>query len=96
MAGIGFLRQWKLQQKLGYNDVANLMLGAGLAFLMEAFVVGLVVPAAPYGPASYYNYDRVLTNAFSGESLTSNQPYSLMTWLDYNSVLQTTGLPIQF
>ena len=96
MAGIGFLRQWKLQQKLGYSDVANLMLGAGLAFLFEAFVVGLVVPAAPYGPASYYNYDRVLTNAFSGASLNSNQPYSLMTWLDYNSVLKTTGLPIQF
>lgn len=97
MAGIGFMRQWKLQQRLGYPDVANLMLGAGIAFLFEAFVVGLVVPAAPYGPASYYNYDRVIANAFSGEVITSNQPYSLMTpWLDYNSVLNATGLPIQF
>lgn len=96
MAGIGFLRQYKEQQKLGYSDVANLMLGAGVAFLFEAFVVGLVVPAAPYGPASYYNYDRVLTNAFSGESVVTTQPYSLMTWLDYNSVLNTTGLPIEF
>ncbi len=97
MAGIGFLRQRRLQQKLGYADVANLMMGAGIAFLFEAFVVGLVVPAAPYGPASYYNYDRVMTNAFSGEILTSNQPYSLMTpWLDYSSVLNATGLPIQF
>lgn len=96
MAGIGFLRQWKVQQKLGYADVANLMFGAGIAFLIEAFVVGLVVPAAPYGPASYYNYDRVLNNAFSGEGFASNQPYSLVPWLDYNSVLITTGFPIQF
>lgn len=96
MAGIGFLRQWKVQQKLGYPDVANLMFGAGIAFMFEAFVVGLVVPAAPYGPASYYNYDRVITNAFASGSLNSNGPYSLMTWLDYRSVLDTTGLPIQF
>ncbi len=96
MAGIGFIRQWKLQQKLGYSDVANLMLGAGVAFLFEAFVVGLVVPAAPYGPASYYNYDRVIANAFSGEIVSSNQPYGLMAWLDYSSVLNATGLPIQF
>ena len=46
LAGVGFLRQWNLQKKLGYRDVASLMLGAGLAFLFEAFVVGLVVPAA--------------------------------------------------
>jgi signal transduction histidine kinase len=96
MAGIGFIRQWKVQQKLGYSDVASLLLGAGIAFLFEAFVVGLVVPAAPYGPASYYNYDRVITNAFSGEVLTSIQPFSMIAWLDYNSVLSTTGLPIQF
>jgi signal transduction histidine kinase len=97
MAGIGFMRQWRLQKKLGYPDVANLMLGTGIAFLFEAFVVGLVVPAAPYGPASYYNYDRVITNAFSGEVLNSNQPFNLMPpWLDYSSVLSATGMPIQF
>lgn len=96
MAGFGFIRQYQAQKNLGYTDVANLMLGAGVAFLFEAFVVGLVVPAAPYGPASYYNYDRVLTNAFSGETLASTQPYGLIPWLDYNSVLNATGLPIQF
>jgi len=96
LAGIGFLRQWNVQQKLGYRDVASLMLGAGLAFLFEAFVVGLVVPAAPYGPASYYNYDRVVYDAFVGESGSTAQPYEMATWLDYRSVLQTTGLPIQF
>jgi signal transduction histidine kinase len=95
LAGIGFLRQWYSQQKLGMNDVSKLMLGAGLAFLFEAVVMGLIVPAAPYGPASYYNYDRVIHNAFSGESLEVPQPYGLSAWLDYQSVLNTTGIPIE-
>jgi signal transduction histidine kinase/DMSO reductase anchor subunit len=96
MAGIGFLRQWRTQSQLGYFDVSSLMLGAGLAFLLEAFVVGLVVPAAPYGPASYYNYNRVIHNAFVGEQMNVLQPYGLTAWLDYDRVLAVTGLPIQF
>ena len=95
LSGIGFLRQWHAQRKLGLYDVSKLMLGAGLAFLFEAVVMGLIVPAAPYGPASYYNYDRVIHNAFSGESLDVNQPYGLDLWLDDQSVLNTTGLPIE-
>ena len=95
LAGVGFLRQWYTQRKLGMYDVSNLMLGAGLAFLFEAVMMGLIVPAAPYGPASYYNYDRVIHNAFIGESLEVNQPYGLSAWLDYQSVLNTTGLPIE-
>jgi len=96
MAGIGFLRQWRAQRDLGYYDVSRLMLGAGLAFLIEAFVVGLIVPAAPYGPASYYNYDRVVYNAFIGEEITSIQPLGITSWLDYQRVLQATGVPIEF
>lgn len=95
LAGIGFLRQWYIQRKQGLYEVSNLMLGAGLAFLLEAVVVGLIVPAAPYGPASYYNYNRVVYNAFIGESSAVSQPYGLTTWLDYQSVLDTTGLPIE-
>jgi len=95
LAGVGFLRQWNTQRKLGMYDVSNLLLGAGLAFLFEAVMMGLIVPAAPYGPASYYNYDRVIHNAFIGESLEVNQPYGLSAWLDYQSVLNTTGLPIE-
>jgi signal transduction histidine kinase len=95
LAGIGFLRQWHVQRKLGVYDISNLMLGAGLAFLFEAVMMGLIVPAAPYGPASYYNYNRVVHNAFSGESLEVNQPYGFSLWLDYQSVLNTTGLPIE-
>jgi signal transduction histidine kinase len=96
LAGIGFLRLWYSQRKRGSYDVSNLMLGAGLAFLFEAVVVGLVVPAAPYGPASYYNYNRGLENAFVGEVLGTDRPYGLTTWLDYQSVMEVTGLPIEF
>ena len=95
LAGIGFLRQWYVQRKRGIFDVSTLMLGAGLAFLFEAVMMGLIVPAAPYGPASYYNYDRVIYNAFLGESAEVNHPYGLIPWLDYQSVLNTTGLPIE-
>lgn len=96
MAGIGFLRQWISQRNLGFFDASRLMLGAGLAFLFEAFVVGLVVPAAPHGPASYYNYDRVVYNAFIAEEATAIQPLGITSWLDYERVLQATGLPIEF
>jgi signal transduction histidine kinase len=96
MAGLGFLRQWYVQRKQGLQDVSRLMLGAGIAFWVEAFVVGLVVPAAPYGPASYYNYDRVAYNAFAGEKDQPLAPFRLTPWLDYQQVLETTGLPIQF
>ncbi|MGB9669190.1 MAG: GAF domain-containing sensor histidine kinase, partial [Anaerolineales bacterium] len=92
----GFLRQGIFQNKKGFNDVSSLMLGAGLAFIFEAIVVGLIVPAAPYGPASYYNYDRVAHTAFVGEKAGTLQPFGLTAWLDYAKVLQTTGLPIQF
>ena len=95
MAGIGFLRLWHAQKQTGIHDVARLMLGGGLAFLFEALVIGLIVPAAPAGPASYYNYDRVLTNAFGGDTAAVNQPYGLIPWLDYPRVLQVTGLPIE-
>lgn len=96
MAGLGFLRLWHVQRGFGLQDVSRLMLGAGIAFWVEAFVVGLVVPAAPYGPASYYNYDRVAYNAFAGESDQPAVPFRLTPWLDYQQVLETTGLPIQF
>lgn len=95
LAGIGFLRQWHFQRKLGFFDDSNLMLGAGIAFLFEAIVMGLIVPAAPHGPASYYNYDRVIHNAFTGENIETDSSYGLTAWLDYQSVLNTTGIPIE-
>ncbi len=96
LAGTGFLRQWKMQRKLGLSDVANLMLGAGVAFLFEAFIVGLVVPAAPSGSASYYNYNRVVFNAFTGEQAGLTGFFGLTSWLDYQKILDVTGLPVSF
>lgn len=95
LAGIGFIRQWRVQGAQGYTDISKLMLGAGLAFIFEAFIVGLIVPAAPYGPASYYNYDRVFDTAFIVGEQIINKPYGLQAWLDYDRVLTATGLPIQ-
>lgn len=96
LAGVAFMRQWAVQRRQGYLDVAKLMLGAGLAFLFEAVVVGLIVPAAPHAPASYYNYDRMAYNAFLGERNSVDLTYGLTAWLDYARVLEATGLPIQF
>lgn len=95
LSGIGFLRQWHFHRKLGRYDISNLMLGGGMAFLFEAVVMGLIVPATPYSPASYYNYDRVVYNAFIGESINTDQSYNTGTWLDYQSILKTTGLSIE-
>lgn len=96
MAGIGFLRQWREQNGRGYHDVGGLMLATGLAFLFEAFVVELVVPAVPYRPASYYNYNRTVYDTFTSEEVVSDKPFGLTNWLDYDRVLEVTGLPIQF
>ena len=90
--GLGFIRQWSIQKEQGLTDVSRLMLAAGLAFLFEALVVGFIVPAAPTGPASYYNYDRVVHNALVGRMQLS----SGIIGLDYEYVIDKTGLPIQF
>ncbi len=96
MASIGFIRQRNEHRAKGMNDVSRLMFGAGLAFLAEALVVGLVVPAAPYGPVSYYNYDRSLINTIPADQAASTTPFSMISWLDYDRVLEVTGLPVQF
>jgi nitrate/nitrite-specific signal transduction histidine kinase len=96
LAGIGYLRQWNMQRKLGNQDITTLMLGAGVAFLIEAFIVGLVVPAAPYGPASYYNYNRTVFTAFTGEQTGVAGFFGFTSWLDYMQILKVTGLPVSF
>lgn len=96
MAAIGFIRQRNDYHARGMHDISHLMLGAGLAFLAEAVVVGLIVPAAPYGPVSYYNYDRVLFDTVPVEQVASTTPFSMISWLDYDRVKEVTGLPIQF
>ncbi|MFN2216637.1 MAG: histidine kinase [Anaerolineales bacterium] len=96
LAGIGFLRHWRVQRDQGLADIAKLMFGAGFAFLFEALIVGLVVPAAPYAPSSYYIYNRVITNAFSVQNPSTSAFSGFSGWLDYQRVLDVTGLPIQF
>jgi signal transduction histidine kinase len=96
MAGVGFIRQRNENRRKGLSDVSRLMLGAGVAFLAEAVVVGLIVPAAPYGPVSYYNYDRVQFDTVPVEQVANTMPFTMIPWLDYDSVLETTGLPVQF
>ncbi|MCA9891621.1 MAG: GAF domain-containing protein [Anaerolineae bacterium] len=96
MAGIGFIRQSNEHKKRGFQDASYLMMGAGIAFLTEAFIVGLIVPAAPYGPVSYYNYDRVHFDSIPADTSANNDPFTIIDWLDYAHVLQATGQPIQF
>ncbi|MFZ5857943.1 MAG: GAF domain-containing sensor histidine kinase [Chloroflexota bacterium] len=95
LAGIGFIRHGHYQKKQGNNDIARLMFGGGFGFLFEAVVMGLIVPAAPYSPASYYNYDRVIYNAFVGENPNVGQTGNLGVWLDAQAILNVTGLPIE-
>ncbi len=95
LAGIGFIRHGYYQKKQGMQDIARLMFGGGFGFLFEAVVMGLIVPAAPYSPASYYNYDRVIYNAFVGENPNISQTGSLGVWLDTQTLLNVTGLPIE-
>jgi len=96
MAAIGFLRQRNEYHRKGLHDLSRLMLGAGVAFLAEAMVVGLIVPAAPYGPVSYYDYDRVLINSAPVDQVANAAPFTMIPWLDYARVLEFTGLPVQF
>ncbi|MCA9330972.1 GAF domain-containing protein, partial [Candidatus Saccharibacteria bacterium] len=96
MASIGFLRQSVEHHDRGLTDISRLMLGAGLAFMTEAIVVGLIVPAAPYGPVSYYNYDRDVLDSAPIEQVASSVPFSMVPWLDYDRVLEVTSLPVQF
>ena len=96
LAGIGFLRYWQRQRGEGLTDVSKLMLGAGFAFLFEAIIVGLVVPAAPYAPSSYYIYNRVVSNAFNVQNPSTSLFSGFSGWLDYQRILDVTGLPIQF
>lgn len=96
MAGIGFIRQSNQHKQRGFPDASYLMMGAGIAFLTEALVVGLIVPAAPYGPVSYYDYDRVHFDSIAADLDAPTDPFTIVDWLDYAHVLQATGLPIQF
>ena len=94
LAGMGFIRQWWLYKRRNMQVISRLMLGAGIAFIFEGIVLGLIVPAAPFGPATYYNYDRVLYNAFSGENGAPLESSLIFPWFGYDRVKTSTGLSI--
>ncbi len=60
LAAFGLVRQWKLLANRQYASARHLLLGAALAFFFNAFVAGLIVPAAGYGLAPWLNYDTAL------------------------------------
>ena len=46
LAAFGLLRQWKMLAAKTYSPARQLLLGASLAFVFNAVVAGLIVPAA--------------------------------------------------
>lgn len=60
LTGLGFLRQRRHLDKSGLASARGLLLGAAVAFLVNAFAAGLVVPKAPYGLAPWLNYDSMI------------------------------------
>jgi signal transduction histidine kinase len=59
LAAFGFIRQGRGLTRTGWDQARRLLLGAGLAFGVNALVAGLVVPTAPYGLAPWINYEVV-------------------------------------
>lgn len=57
----GLVRQWRGFPTTGLKEGRHMLLGAALAFLVNAVVAGLVVPPASYGLAPWLNADVVLT-----------------------------------
>ncbi len=57
LAHLGLLRQARQINALGLPNIAVYLTGAAVAFSVYGLVGGLIVPTAPYFPASVLNYD---------------------------------------
>jgi signal transduction histidine kinase len=55
-ACLGLLRQARQVREMGLPRIAFYLTGAAIAFLVYAFVGGLIVPSAPVFPANLLNY----------------------------------------
>jgi signal transduction histidine kinase len=55
LAAFGFVRQWRGLRLARLSRARHLMLGAALAFVLNAFAGGLVVPAAGVGAVAWLN-----------------------------------------
>lgn len=60
LTAIGFSRGWRDLSEEFVSRMQTATTGAAVAFGVNAFVSGLIVPAAPYGPARWLNYTTVL------------------------------------
>jgi signal transduction histidine kinase len=60
LAAFGFVRQWLGLRRARLSRARNLMLGAALAFVFNAFAGGLVVPASGQASAVWLNADTWL------------------------------------
>lgn len=60
LAHLGLIRQAYQVRRMGLSRIAVYLTGAGIAFAAYALVGGLVVPAAPFPPANFLNYDLLL------------------------------------
>ena len=60
LAFVGLLRQDRQVKAMGVPYITQYLRGAAVAFAGYAVVGGLIVPAAPFFPASVLNYDLVI------------------------------------
>lgn len=60
LAALGLLRQARQVRERGLPRIAVYMIGAAVAFAVYGVVGGLIVPTAPYPPASILNYDLLV------------------------------------
>ncbi|MCL4529131.1 MAG: GAF domain-containing sensor histidine kinase [Chloroflexi bacterium] len=60
LAAFGFYRQWRGLKDANLSEVRGQVLGASIAFVLNALVVGLIVSPAPHLLAPWLNDDMIL------------------------------------
>jgi signal transduction histidine kinase len=60
LAAFGFVRQWLALRRARLSRARNLMLGAALAFVLNAIMAGLVVPASAHGLTAWLSAEQWL------------------------------------
>jgi signal transduction histidine kinase len=60
LSGLGLLRQRKALQQRGLKTGGASLIGAGVAFFVNAIVAGLIVPSSDHFLADWFNYESVL------------------------------------
>jgi signal transduction histidine kinase len=60
LSGWGLLRQRQVLQQRGLKTGGTSLIGAGLAFFVNALVAGLIVPGSDHFFADWFNYESVL------------------------------------